>query len=95
MAYFPTKVLDNQIKALPTVGTASGSIATFETDMTENLVEVECEIVYNQASGTPSPSNPLPILTFDHLDLFHNSINMWNEQWELGAYNINNGEKGQ
>ena len=33
MAYFPTKVLDNQIKALPTVSTASGSAANFTTDL--------------------------------------------------------------
>ena len=44
MAYFHTTVLDNQIKALPTVDTASGSVATFDTDMTENLVSVIAEI---------------------------------------------------
>ena len=73
MAYFPTKVLDNQIKALPTVSTASGSVANFTTDMQENLVEVECEIVYSQASGTPSPSNPLPITTYSEISIGHNS----------------------
>ena len=44
MTYFHTNVLDTQIKELPTVSTASGSIATFDTDMTENLVEVVCDI---------------------------------------------------
>lgn len=44
MALFHTTVLDNQIKALPTVGTASGSIATFDTDLTENLVSCVCDI---------------------------------------------------
>ena len=44
MAYFPTKVLDNQIKALPTVSTASGSVANFTTDMQENLVSCICEV---------------------------------------------------
>ena len=71
MAYFHTTVLDNQIKALPTIKTASGSVANFTTDMQENLVEVECEIVYSQASGTPSPSNPLPITTYTSLNLSH------------------------
>ena len=83
MAYFHTTVLDNQIKALPTVSTASGAIATFDTDMTENLVEVKCQIVAQQASGTPSPDNPLPIQTYDSLTLYHNDINMWDEQWEV------------
>ena len=44
MAYFHTNVLDNQIKALPTVDTASGSVATFDTDLTENLIECVCDI---------------------------------------------------
>lgn len=44
MAYFRTNVLDNQIKALPTIDTASGSIATFTTDKAENLVNLEVAI---------------------------------------------------
>lgn len=70
MAYFHTTVLDNQIKALPTVDTASGSVATFDTDLTENLVEVKCQIVAQQSgSGTPSPSNPLPITTYTEMNV--------------------------
>ena len=71
MAMFEIHCVDEQIKALPTVSTASGSVATFTTDKTENLVEVECEIVYSQASGIPSPSNPLPITTYTSLNLSH------------------------
>ena len=48
MAYFPTNVLDNQIKALPTIASASGSVATFTTDKAENLVDCVCEV----ASGS-------------------------------------------
>lgn len=94
MAMFHTNVLDNTIKALPTIKAISNTpIATFDTDMTENLIEVVCDIQYTQASGTPSPSNPLKIYTSDHCSIFHNSINLWNEQWELGQYDINTGEK--
>lgn len=71
MAYFHTTVLDDLIKALPTVSTASGSIATFDTDMTENLIDVECDIQYSQAEGTPSPSNPLLIKIYNSLNLAH------------------------
>lgn len=79
MAYFHTTVLDNQIKALPTVGEASGSIATFDTDMTENLVEVKCQIVATQGgSGTPSPSNPRPITTYTSLNLSHSGADTSN-----------------
>lgn len=93
MALFEIHAVDEQIKALPTVDTASGSVATFDTDLTEDLIEVVCDIQYSQASGTPTPSSPLPILVFDHLDLFHNSINQWNEQWEVGAYDLTTGKK--
>ena len=78
MAYFHTTVLDNQIKALPTVDTASGSVATFETDMTEDLIEIVCDIQYQQASGTPSPSNPLPITTYTSLNLSHSGADTSN-----------------
>ena len=44
MAMFHTEVLDNQIKALSTIDTASGSIATFTTDKAERLVECNVEI---------------------------------------------------
>ena len=72
MAYFHTTVLDNQIKDLPTVGTASGAIASFNTDLTENLVSVKCQIVAQQSgSGTPSPSNPRPITVYTSLNLSH------------------------
>ena len=64
---------------LPTIDTASGSIATFDTDMTENLVEVKCQIVAQQSgSGTPSPSNPRPITTYTSLNLSHSGADTSN-----------------
>ena len=86
MAYFHTTVLDNQIKALPTTDTASGSIATFDTDLTENLVEVKCQIVATQSgSGTPSPSNPRPITTYTEMNVFQNQKNYLNPQWVING----------
>ena len=80
MAYFHTNVLDNQIKALPTVSTASGSVATFDTDLTENLIEVVCDIQYSQASGTPTPSDPLPITTFSEMNVYATGKNLFDGQ---------------
>jgi len=84
MAYFHTNVLDPQIKALPTVATAQGSVASFDTDMTEDLIEVVCDIQYSQASGTPSPSNPLPITVYNALNLSHSGADTSNPT----VYNI-------
>ena len=76
MAYFHTTVLDNQIKALPTTDTASGSVASFDTDITENLVKCVCEV----ASGS------------DIVSVFVNSINIWNEEIEVGTLDNSTGE---
>ena len=84
MAYFHTNVLDNAIKALPTVSTASGSVASFDTDMTEDLIEVVCDIQYSQASGTPSPINPIPITVYNALNLSHSGADTSNPT----VYNI-------
>ena len=95
MAYFRSNVsggIPAGVRTLPTVDTASGSIATFDTDLTENLVDVKCQIVAKQASGTPSPVNPLPIGVYDSLTLYHNDINLWDEEWELGKINSTTGE---
>lgn len=64
---------------LPTVDTASGSVATFDTDLTENLIEVKCQIVAQQSgSGTPSPSNPRPITTYSEMNFTHSGKNFYN-----------------
>lgn len=67
MALFHTTVLDNQIKALSTIGTASGSIATFETDKAERLVNLEVAITATGGGGTPV--SPIAINGFSACDL--------------------------
>jgi len=69
MTMFRALAIDDNIQVLKTADTASGSVASFETDLTENLIECECEIVYSQASGTPTPSNPIPITTFSEMNV--------------------------
>ena len=63
-------VLDAQLKALFTPATASGSIATFSNGGDDIPVsEFECDIVAQQASGTPTPVSPLPITGFSQADI--------------------------
>ena len=47
--------------AIMPVGTASGAVANFTTEIPTNLVDCKASIIASQASGTPTPSNPLPI----------------------------------
>lgn len=43
-------------------------------------------------SGDPSPSNVRPISGWSECNIHKCGINLWDEQWEIGAYN-NDGEK--
>lgn len=72
--------------------TASGSIASF-TDGGDDIPvsEYECEIVAQQASGTPTPVSPLPIIGFDSADISVSGINLWDEEWEVGGINTSTG----
>lgn len=82
MALFHTTVLDEQIKALPTVSTASGSIATFDTDMTENLVSCVCEV----ASGKNNIAISATGKNFFSYD------NVYNGYWTSSSF-VGTGEK--
>ena len=52
---------------------ASGSVASFNTALAMPLVEGITEFMHTQASGTPSPSNPLPITGVDKINLIKSS----------------------
>ena len=51
---------------------ASGSVATFNTALAMPLVECKTEFMCTQASGTPSPSNPLAITGVDDITITAN-----------------------
>ena len=89
MALFHTTVLDNQIKALDTIGSVSGAICTFETDKAERLVNLEVAITATGGGGTPV--SPISILGHDNASIFNNSVNVWNETTKNGYYNASNG----
>ena len=51
MAMFHTNVLDNQIKALPTIKAISNTpIATFDTDIADRLVSCVCEVASGESA---------------------------------------------
>lgn len=58
MAKFRINGIPQNIRDLHTVSSKSGSIATFDTDMTENLVKCVADIdAVQSGTGTPSPTN--------------------------------------
>ena len=58
------------------VDTASGSIAQFNTDLTDNLVKCECEFSATQAEGTPTPAAPIPIVGVDKVNITRTGKNL-------------------
>jgi len=70
--------------------TASGAIATFETNMADVLQEVKCEI--NATGGNGTPDNPNPINGFTEANITRCGVNLWDEETEKGTYD-DDGEK--
>lgn len=77
-------VLNDFIQSQLPVNSASGSIANFSTSLALPLVAMSAEIVAQQASGTPTPSNPLPITGVSSINLYKRGVNLWDEEWEVG-----------
>lgn len=93
MAMFHTEVLDNQIKALPTIATASGSIATFTTDKAENLVDCECEV----ASGASEVNiiacgKNLMFSTLDNYNIDSTGTLVWNTSYKMCIAKVEQGK---
>lgn len=72
--------------------TASGAIASFNTDLASALKECEVSFTAYQASSpTPSPSQPVPISGFSSAELFRTGINLFNKATELSGKKIQSG----
>lgn len=75
--------------------TATGPIASF-TDGANNIPtkEVICHINPTETgTGEKSPQNPYVIGGHTGINVYQRATNLWDEQWEEGAYNSNNGNK--
>ena len=65
-AWSSSKISDEIIAILPT-GTASGSVASFNTSLTLPLVACKANITATQEAGTPTPSTPIAINGFSNV----------------------------
>ena len=90
MAMFHTNVLDNQIKALPTVKAISNqAIASFDTDIADRLVNLQVAITATGGGGTPS--TPIAINGFSACDLVACGINLLDKTLSTANKRTNNG----
>ena len=88
--------LKGDLTALLPVNTASGAIANFDTDLSLPLVDCKASIVASQASGTPTPSTPLPITGYTGMNLTVANENMtpqhiYHVSWQTEAGTVYGG----
>ena len=84
------KLLANQIH-----DTATGTIASFPDGADMPMVSLVADIdpIQDTSGGAPSPSNICPISGWDSVDVSVCGINVWDEEWEVGGYDMNTGAK--
>ena len=66
----------DRIMNSPHVEEASGSIASFQTDMVAPVKGLKCHFNPLQAAGTPRPTNVLPISGWDGIDIYETAVNL-------------------
>ena len=74
---------------LPTE-TASGDIASFETDLSEPLVSCKSTIAATGGNGTPS--TPIPINGYTEANITRCGVNLWDEVMESGSIDNTTGQ---
>ena len=78
--YVPISIVDSIIDDLLPTDNATGAVAAFSTSLARVLLSLRVEIDYD-AGGIGS------------VNIYQRGTNLWDEQWEVGTYNTNTGEK--
>ena len=86
--YYTKDEVDAKVYATyPSIDVSPAPIASFETDIVLPLKSCKAYIVASQASGTPTPSSPLPITGYSSANITRCGINAFDEVMELGDIN--------
>ena len=75
------------LEGLYPVSDASGAIANFETELARPLEALKVGIVATQASGTPTPQNPLTVSGWNSVTVSQLKSNICEELFETGFIN--------
>lgn len=73
------------------IKTASGSIASFTTNLETKLPALKANFLCSGGNGTPS--TPIPLVPLTELNVTRTGVNIWDEEWEEGYYNWTTGVK--
>ena len=92
--YYTKAEVDEKVADVyPSIDVSPAPIASFETDIVLPLKSCVASIVAYQPSGTPTPASPLAISGYTGVNLTRCGVNLWDEEWESGAFNHTTGEK--
>ena len=81
--------LKSEILPSMNIGTASGAIASFKTDYSENLIEIKCQI--NATGGNGTPDNPNPINGYTEANITRCGVNFFDKDTVTSGRIINGG----
>ena len=70
-------------------GSASGDVATFDTDIAVPLKSLIANITASGGNGTPA--TPIPIVGHSELNLVRCGTNLWDEAYEIGSIDPSTG----
>lgn len=74
--------------------TESGPIVEIEASETDKIKSLSVALEpIQEGSGTPSPDNVRPISGRTECNTYVSGINVWDEEWEVGAYGTSTGAK--
>lgn len=74
--------------------TVLGNIVSFRTPSRVPIESLKLHFLPKQeGSGDPSPQNIRDIVGWTGCNLFGSGMNLWDEEWELGSFNNDNGTK--
>ena len=81
-----TALIQNPTKTL------SGALCSFTDGANMPMVACRAGIVPKQSgTGTPSPENVRQISGWESVKLYDTGVNVWDEEWEVGAISSNSG----
>ena len=85
--YYTKDEVDAKVYATyPSIDVSPAPIASFETDIVLPLKSCKASIVASQASGTPTPSSPLPISGYTGVNLTRCGVNLFDKANVISAY---------
>lgn len=85
MAYYKCGKIFATQNSNTSIETASGAIANFRTSLAIPVLDCIADFSATQASGTPTPSAPIPIVGVDKVNIMRTGKNLFSSSFVIGS----------